>query len=229
MNNQERFMMLYGNNKQTATCNGSELLGSSYVCPQPTIGGKGPSPFSKPNPKCGVEVPNMGILAYCCQKQDKIRVSSEDAEEEEQTGGAPNMMFTATGKLEKKRCMKNNGRARHRAMLKLSNKNLYPPNFNSTKYNDRSNPGHPAHSGDPSVLDFPRDQCDCRSSSHCGYVNGNGTPLNGYFINPSGSVGNRPLHGSHDNIHINSPDSWNDNLLERKFDCQQPFWCERCL
>ena len=72
MNNQERFMMLYGNNKQTATCNGSELLGASYVCPKPTIGGKGRSPFSRQNPRCGVPVPNMGILAYCCQEQDEL-------------------------------------------------------------------------------------------------------------------------------------------------------------
>ena len=73
MNNQERFMMLYGNNKQTATCNGSELLGASYVCPKPTIGGKGRSPFSKQNPKCGVPVPTQhsGLLTNATSKQNR--------------------------------------------------------------------------------------------------------------------------------------------------------------
>ena len=224
--NYDRFMMLYGNNKRTETCNGSKLLGESYVCPKPTIGGRGKSPFPKQNPKCGAMTQNMGRLAYCAKQQLK-----------EQKGGSydptpNNLIFNATGQITKKNCYNSktkctDSQSCHRAARKLSNKNLYPPDIRKhqpdTDMNDMN------YSGNSEELDYPRDQCGCRSSSHCGYMNGQGSALSGFFIDPTSSIGNRPLHGAHDNIHINSPQSWNNNLMDRKFGCQQPYWCEKCL
>jgi hypothetical protein len=42
-------------------------------------------------------------------------------------------------------------------------------------------------------------------------------------------IGNRPVFGTHDNDSVNTPTEWKGHLLDHKFDCQQPLWCEKCI
>jgi hypothetical protein len=57
----------------------------------------------------------------------------------------------------------------------------------------------------------------------------NGRSSNGYFIDVAAvPIGNRPVHSAH-NLAINSPAALNGNLMDREFNCQQPFWCEKCI
>jgi hypothetical protein len=194
----DKFLSFYGNNKAKATCHGSNSLGASYVCPTPTIGGKG---VKKTKLACGVETPNMGRLAYCASAQ--VGGGSTDG-----------MMFTATGELGKKNskcgCQKGGSHPR--------------------KHTKSNNPSLPNYSGDNTKLDFPRSSCNCRSSSYCDYKNNRGTPISGYYLDVSApAVGNRAAHSTYNNMSQRTVGPDNGNLLNRKFDCQQPFWCEKCM
>lgn len=222
MNNHQRFQAFYGNNKNPGSCHGAGRMGDGYVCPKPTIGGTEPGIISKQNATCGVPVANLGRLAYCAQAQ---------------TGGGSvkGMIFTATGQLNKKKRSCSGGA--HRSDMAPQQRGCgrqspghYPPDSHSAKFNDTANPSSLNHSGDSTVLDYPRDTCKCKSSSYCDYKNGRGTPINGYFLDIAASpIGNRPVYRTHNNMEINSPASWNGNLMDRKFDCQQPYWCEKCM
>lgn len=199
MDNHQRFQAFYGNNKHTDTCHGSGRMGDGYVCPSPTIGGTGPK-LIKHNTACGKPVPNMSNLSHCPQTQ---------------VGGG--MMFTATGQLINKK--QNCG-------CQKGGKGKKPTSPTSPMFNDMLDPNY---SGDSSVLDYPRNTHKC-SSSYDNYDNGRGTPVNGYYYDVVGNpVGNRPEYGTHDNIKPNNLTARKGNLLDRKFDCQQPFWCEKCI
>lgn len=217
MNNSQRFQAFYGNNKNSGNCHGAGKIGDKYVCPTPTIGGTRwteKSKISKQNAACGVPVANLGRVAYC----DQAQVGGRSVE---------GMIFTATGQLNKKKrsCGCQSGGA-------------HASNSHSAEFNDTSDPSSANHSGDWTGLDFPRNTCKCKSSSHCDYNNGNGTPITGYFPNIAvAPIGNRPVYSAYNNMSINS---WTGtpvatstmpagNLLDRKFDCQQPFWCEKCF
>lgn len=55
-------------------------------------------------------------------------------------------------------------------------------------------------------------------------------PITGYYLNlEEAPIGGRPAHSAHDNFHPNNITNHSGHLLDKKFDCQQPFWCERCL
>jgi hypothetical protein len=180
-------------------------MGDGYVCPSPTMGGNGPG-LVKHSSACGTPASNMGSLAHCPQ----VQVG----------GSVGGMMFTATGQLSKKKracghkksACKCDGQCGSKCKCKT--KGRYSLNSNSPLFNDMLN-----HIGDSST-----------SHDSSNYKNGHGTPINGYYLDlASAPIGNRPVHGTHDNIKVNDQTVRNGNLIDRKFDCQQPFWCEKCL
>lgn len=65
----------------------------------------------------------------------------------------------------------------------------------------------------------------------CGHrIPRNGAFITGYFPDLAAApIGNRPVFSSHDNASVNTPTEWKGHLLDHKFDCQQPHWCEKCI
>jgi hypothetical protein len=207
----DKFLSFYGNNKSQSTCHGSGSLGDSYVCPSPTIGGKGVKPSQ---PACGVPTPNMGRLSYCA----KAQVGG---------GSTEGMIFTATGQLDKKKrgCGCQKGGSHHgngkRQGCKCSKCKCSKCKCSNTKH---------GHDKSPCGDHDPSSTCNWKSSSYRDYKHNRVTPITGYFLDVAAApIGNRPVHSRHNNMEPNVPAADNGNMLDRKFDCQQPFWCEKCM
>lgn len=72
----------------------------------------------------------------------------------------------------------------------------------------------------------PGQDCGCQS----GGGNSQLSPINGYYLDVAAApVGNRPVHGTHNNIEVNALASWNTNLPDHRFDCSQPSWHHKCV
>ena len=129
-----------------------------------------------------------------------------------QQGGSANLTYSATGELNKSKgcgCQKGG-----------SGKQVH-------------------HNDSPK---YPRNTCKHGNSSKCTYPNYNGakqygrdaTHVTGYYMDLTAQpIGNRPVHGVHDNYNhypnTMNPKKDKGNVLDRRFDCQQPYWGEKCL
>lgn len=197
MSDYERFLAFYGNNK-TDGCYAAADLGGSYVCPTPTIGGRG-SPMGsgnpKQDPKSGVPTANLGRLAYCAVPAGA-----------EQTGGS----YTATGRFRQRGGNPEEAEVEETEQVEAEQEVSPKASASASASIGPNGPGlpHPAYP-QPKIQSIP---------------------ITGYYMNlEEAPIGGRPVHSKHDNFHPNNITNHSGHLLENKFNCQQPFWCERCL
>jgi hypothetical protein len=188
MSDYDKFLTFYGNGKTQQ--HGPSNLGSTYVCPTPTIGGpmgtgSGAKAFVQ-DPKCGVAAGNMGRLAYCARAQ---------------VGGGcvDGMTYSATGQLAPTKTAQTGG--------------------SGTGSEESEEIPTLTRKCGPRMPHEPWPQPVIQS-----------TPVTGYYFNLSeASVGGRPIHSAHDNVHPNNIAKDMGNMMDSTFSCSQPFWGEKCL
>lgn len=255
--NCKRFSNLYGKKQSCTSCFKDVNIGREYVCPD--VGSSAPLESQDPSSwmrsqkvprSCGSPSRNLGHVSVCPQKASNGGNQQDGERYGLQQGGGSSFMYSATGALtannrccgcldpKKEEDWFNSISRQHGGGHNTEEEEA--SSVAPTPQAAETEPECPAQlnttQDSPSV--FPGNDCNCRSGATCSKFNSErqykneATQPSGWYNDLTGcAIGNRPVRGEHDQYYKIPKTLTQDrgNLTDRKFDCQQPYWCSKCM
>lgn len=246
----KRFSQLYGKRQTCTYCFNNLDIGREYRCPKPL----GNTPIERQQESawlsaqktprsCGGPSHNIGHVSVCPSK------ASDGFRGGQQVGGGSPLMYSATGNLTTtdKCCGCLEPKKEQDWFNSINRQHGGSGESEEASHETRHAPAPDAAETHPEcqeqvnqTQDDTPGTCGCKRPSGCGSVKfnddrqykNNSTEISGFYSDMTAcAVGNRPINAVHDN-NLNIPKTLTgdrSNMKGRKFDCQQPFWCSKCM